>query len=184
GLRSSSTAVLGSLADSLSNRGTAARLSASLVLGGSTQCRPLARKLAHPNDRMRPRPGERPAHRLAAQLEEYKLESVTFTNERKRELFSRAKKAFQANGVRIPRDARIRDDLASMQRVVTPQGVVRYVAARTRDGHADRATALALAIHAANAVPAEQIAPSRIHLGLRPHLHRPLRTRFRSAWCS
>ncbi|MGH8020185.1 MAG: hypothetical protein ACREIA_18290, partial [Opitutaceae bacterium] len=120
---------------------------------------------------------------LAAQLEEYKLESVTFTSERKRELFSRAKKLFQANGVRIPRDARIRDDLASMQRVVTPQGVVRYVAARTRDGHADRATALALAIHAAHAVPHETVSSDRIHVGIRPHLHHPHRTRYRTAWC-
>lgn len=86
---------------------------------------------------------------LARRLGDYKLDAVNFTNERKRELFSRAKKAFQSQGVRIPADNRLRDDLASIQRIVTPQGLVKFIAARTRDGHADRATALALALHAA-----------------------------------
>jgi phage FluMu gp28-like protein len=120
---------------------------------------------------------------LASRLGEYKLEAVTFTTDRKRELFSRARKALQAGQVRLPRDSRIRDDLASVQRIVTPQGTVRYVAARTADGHADRATALALALHAASRVATETVPDStRMHFGVRPRLHRPLRTRFRSAW--
>jgi phage FluMu gp28-like protein len=120
---------------------------------------------------------------LASRLGEFKLESVAFTTDRKRELFSRARKVLQAGSLRLPRDPRVRDDLASVQRVVTPQGVVRYVAARTRDGHADRATALALALHAASRVANESTPDAaRMSFGVRPHLHRPMRTRFRSAW--
>jgi phage FluMu gp28-like protein len=122
---------------------------------------------------------------LAERLGEYKLDAVTFTADRKRELFSRAKKVFQAGGVRIPRDPRLRDDLASIQRIVTPQGAVKYVAARTADGHADRATALALAIHAANAIaPDAAPEPQHVRFGLRPRIHRPTRTRYRATWSS
>lgn len=45
--------------------------------------------------------------------------------------------------------ARLRRDLASIQRVVTRAGNVTYDAPRTSEGHADRAWALALANHAA-----------------------------------
>lgn len=121
---------------------------------------------------------------LASRLGDYKLEAVNFTNDRKRELFSRAKKHFQSRKVRIPGNAKLRDDLASIQRIVTPQGLVKFIAARTRDGHADRATALALALHAAEKQPEgmgiSEINPARI--GENRRRHRPLRTRFRKAW--
>jgi phage FluMu gp28-like protein len=121
---------------------------------------------------------------LAKRLGDYKLEAVNFTNDRKRELFSRAKKAFQSKTVRIPSDAKLRDDLGSIQRIVTPQGIVKFIAARTRDGHADRATALALAMHAAEKIPegmgiSEQ-RPARV--GENRRRHRPMRTRYRAAW--
>lgn len=121
---------------------------------------------------------------LARRLGDYKLEAVNFTNDRKRELFSRAKKAFQSQKVRIPSHGKLRDDLASIQRIVTPQGLVKFIAARTRDGHADRATALALAMHAADKIPegmglSEQ-SPARI--GENRRRHRPMRTRFAGAW--
>jgi phage FluMu gp28-like protein len=121
---------------------------------------------------------------LAKRLGDYKLEAVNFTNDRKRELFSRAKKAFQSKTVRIPNDPKLRDDLASIQRIVTPQGLVKFIAARTKDGHADRATALALAMHAAEKIPegmglSEQ-APARV--GENRRRHRPMRTRFANAW--
>jgi len=121
---------------------------------------------------------------LAKRLGDYKLDAVNFTNDRKRELFSRAKKAFQSKTVRIPSDAKLRDDLGSIQRIVTPQGMVKFIAARTRDGHADRATALALALHAAEKFPegmglSEQ-SPARV--GENRRRHRPMRTRFAGAW--
>ena len=121
---------------------------------------------------------------LAKRLGDYKLEAVNFTNARKRELFSRAKKAFQSQTVRIPGNNKLRDDLGSIQRIVTPQGLVKFIAARTRDGHADRATALALAMHAAEKCPeglgiSEQ-SPARV--GENRRRHRPMRTRFAKAW--
>jgi phage FluMu gp28-like protein len=121
---------------------------------------------------------------LARRLGDYKLEAVNFTNDRKRELFSRAKKAFQSQKVRIPSNAKLRDDLASIQRIVTPQGLVKFIAARTRDGHADRATALALAMHAAEKIPegmgiSEQ---SPALSGINYRRNRPLRTRFSNVW--
>jgi phage FluMu gp28-like protein len=121
---------------------------------------------------------------LAKRLGDYKLEAVNFTNDRKRELFGRAKKAFQSQKVRIPNSQKLRDDLGSIQRIVTPQGLVKFIAARTRDGHADRATALALALHAAEKCPegmglSEQ-SPARV--GENRRRHRPMRTRFSKAW--
>ena len=121
---------------------------------------------------------------LAKRLGDYKLDAVNFTNERKRELFGRAKKAFQSQTVRIPNSQKLRDDLGSIQRIVTPQGLVKFIAARTRDGHADRATALALALHAAEKCPegmglSEQ-SPARV--GENRRRHRPMRTRFAKVW--
>lgn len=121
---------------------------------------------------------------LAKRLGEYKLEAVTFTNERKRELFSRAKKAFQGKQLRIPADPKLRDDLSSIQRIVTPQGLVKFIAARTSDGHADRATALALAIYSASNIihgidylASFKMQPRRILPVGAKHI-----TKFRKAW--
>ena len=121
---------------------------------------------------------------LARRLGQFKLDAVNFTSDRKRELFSRAKKAFQAQSVRIPKDDRLRDELASIQRIVTPQGLVKYSAARTRDGHSDRATALALALHAAAKCPEGHgiTRQTPAFTGPNRKRHRFLRTTFRSAW--
>lgn len=50
--------------------------------------------------------------------------------------------------------AGIRDDVCSIRRIITAAGNVRYDAPRTAKGHADRAWALALALHAINNRPA------------------------------
>lgn len=121
---------------------------------------------------------------LARRLGDYKLDAVNFTNERKRELFSRAKKSFQSQKIRIPNNAKLRDDLASIQRIVTKQGLVKFIAARTRDGHADRATALALALHAAEKHPANyglsNLNAARSGRNIRKY--HPMRTHFRKVW--
>ena len=117
-------------------------------------------------------------------MDESRFEGVTFTGDRKRELFERLKKVLQARTVSLPAASVIRDDLGSMQRIVSPGGTIRYCAARTADGHADRSTALALAIHAAQRNPSAgcgAFAPSRLPTGLNSR-HRPALTRYRGAW--
>lgn len=75
-----------------------------------------------------------------------KIELVTFTNAIKLELFPGLRVAFEQQRVRIPVNRTIREDLHTMQRVTTTSGNVTYRAPHTADGHADRCTALALAV--------------------------------------
>ena len=74
-----------------------------------------------------------------------KIELVTFTNAIKVELFSKLRMAFEKRSVGIPVSRDIREDLHSVARVTTASGGVTYRAPHSADGHADRATAKALA---------------------------------------
>jgi phage FluMu gp28-like protein len=78
-----------------------------------------------------------------------KIELCTFTPSLKLELFPALKVAFEQRRVRVPVSIAVREDLHSMQRIVTQSGGVTYRAPHTEDGHADRCTALALALRAA-----------------------------------
>ncbi len=60
---------------------------------------------------------------------------------------------FQCGDVSIPDHRPLIDDLHSIQRTVTLSGNVRYAAPREEGSHADRWTALALALHAAGPAP-------------------------------
>lgn len=85
-----------------------------------------------------------------------KLEPVQFTAQAKEAMAGRLYQAFADGGIRLPRDlpggegSAIRDDIASIRRIVTAAGNVRFDAPRTSKGHADRAWALMLALHATN----------------------------------
>ena len=80
-----------------------------------------------------------------------KVELVTFTTLTKREMFPRLRRAFEApTKLRIPISRVIREDLHEMRQVVT-NGEYNYWSPRTKDGHSDRCTALALAVRAAAA---------------------------------
>ena len=81
-----------------------------------------------------------------------KIELVTFTNNVKVELFSKLRMAFEKRNWRIPVNVTIREDLHSLYRVVTPNGNVTFRAPHSEDGHADRATALALCTRAGAAI--------------------------------
>lgn len=77
-----------------------------------------------------------------------KVELCTFTAGFKRELFPRMRRLFEApTKLRIPVSRAIREDLHMMQQVIS-NGEYNYWSARTRDGHSDRCTALALAVRA------------------------------------
>jgi phage FluMu gp28-like protein len=79
-----------------------------------------------------------------------KIELCTFTNPLKVEIFSKMRMAFEHRSVRIPVSRAIREDLRSINRVTTATGQITYRAAHSPDGHADRSTALALALRAAS----------------------------------
>lgn len=77
-----------------------------------------------------------------------KIELVTFGQANKVELFTKLRMSFEQKKCRVPINRVIREDLHSMQRVVSAQGNITYRAPHTEDGHADRCTAKALATRA------------------------------------
>ena len=103
-----------------------------------------------------------------------KVELCTFTPNFKRELFPRLRRKFEAPvKLRIPISRVIREDLHEMKQVIT-NGQYSYWSPRTREGHSDRCTALALAVRAAGkssgpfAFTSISNAQSRGQSGLRP----------------
>jgi phage FluMu gp28-like protein len=79
-----------------------------------------------------------------------KIELCTFTPALKREIFPKLRRAFEApTRLRVPATRAMREDLHAMQQVIT-NGSYNYWAPRTREGHSDRCTALALAVRAAD----------------------------------
>ena len=95
---------------------------------------------------------------LAEQLERTyrtRVEPITMTAPVKESLASRILAVFQSGDVNIPDHRPLIDDLHSMQRTVTVAGNIRYAAPREAGSHADRWTALALALHAAGHAPPE-----------------------------
>ncbi|MDO4795850.1 MAG: terminase family protein [Brachymonas sp.] len=79
----------------------------------------------------------------------YKVEGVTFTPRSKEEMAYPVRGAMEDRRLRIPYDPHIRADLRSLTKQTTSAGNVRFTAERSKDGHADRFWALALALHAA-----------------------------------
>jgi phage FluMu gp28-like protein len=72
----------------------------------------------------------------------------------KESLASRILAVFQRGDICIPDHRPLIDDLHSMEKTVTQAGNVRYAAPRDAGSHADRWTAMALALHAAGNAPA------------------------------
>jgi len=87
---------------------------------------------------------ERLSERLPGQVE-----PVTFTAARKQALAVRMKRHFEERTLRIPAHRALRRDLNAVKRSITSAGNIRFDAARTDEGHADRFWAMALALHAA-----------------------------------
>jgi phage FluMu gp28-like protein len=77
-----------------------------------------------------------------------KIELCPVHHPMKLEIFSKLKMAFEQRALRIPVCRTVREDLHSVQRVTTDHGSITYRAPHTKDGHADRCTALALAVRA------------------------------------
>ncbi len=92
-----------------------------------------------------------------------KIELCVFSNNLKVEIFSKLRMAFERRALRVPVSRTIREDLHLINRVTTSSGQITYRAAHTPDGHADRCTALALAVRAGSDATApvviERVAP-------------------------
>jgi phage FluMu gp28-like protein len=93
--------------------------------------------------------GSEMAERLASRFPG-KVEPVHFTAPRKQEMAVRMKRCFEDRAIRIPNHRELRSDIASLRRVITGAGNIRFDAERSEDGHADRFWALALALQAAD----------------------------------
>jgi phage FluMu gp28-like protein len=79
-----------------------------------------------------------------------KIELCTFTTGFKRDLFPKLRQKFLApTKLRIPVSTTVREDLHQMQQVIS-NGEYNYWSPRTKAGHSDRCTALALAVRAAD----------------------------------
>lgn len=92
--------------------------------------------------------GDMPAETLQEKHGTYRVEKVKFSNIIKEELAVNTKMHFEDRLVLIPESELIRKDLHSVRKLTTSAGNTRYDAGRTKDGHADRFWALALALHA------------------------------------
>jgi phage FluMu gp28-like protein len=77
-----------------------------------------------------------------------KIELCAFSNALKVDVFSKLRMVFERKLVRVPVSRTIREDLHLINRVTSPTGQITYRAASSPDGHADRCTALALAVRA------------------------------------
>ncbi len=88
-----------------------------------------------------------------------KVEEFKFTNTSKNDLFQSLRRTFDDRTIRIPVDRDLCEDLHAIQKNVSTGGNVSYSAPRSADGHSDRASALALAIHASRARGADIDAP-------------------------
>ena len=105
--------------------------------------------------------GTFPSQTLRRKYGHSKVEPVVFTLNTKEDLATTMWWYFVHAQLKIPKtDAaikdrehgaadRLREDVASLQRIITTAGNVRFDAPRTPEGHADTAWALALALHAA-----------------------------------
>ncbi len=89
------------------------------------------------------------AEELARHAGSGRVVPCSFTPALKLELFPPLRRHFEEKSVRVPVSRAIREDLHGLQKISSATGGVRYHALQTADGHSDRATALALALHAA-----------------------------------
>lgn len=93
--------------------------------------------------------GAFPAEALQKKYGRFKVEPVVFTQGSKEDLATTLYQVLADEKLRLARSSQaLRDDMMSLRRIVTSAGNVRYDAPHTDKGHADRAWALALALHA------------------------------------
>jgi phage FluMu gp28-like protein len=92
--------------------------------------------------------GSAPSEALARRFSG-RVEPVVFTNQVKEELATSLRLGLEEGKLRLPGDIELLRDLGSLRRTLTAAGNVRFDASDSGGSHADRAWALALAVHAA-----------------------------------
>lgn len=105
----------------------------------------------------------------------YRVEECTFTGAFKSEIMTNLRRTVEDKAVRIPINRTVREDLHSLQKITTASGAIRYAAPSTDDGHADRATALALALYRAQQTTGD-LMPHRLPLTHNPRAQRRQRS--------
>lgn len=94
--------------------------------------------------------GAFPAEQLQLRHGRHTVEAVTFTPAAKEDMATTLYQAFASRQLKMARSEEgLRDDVQAIRRSITSAGNVRYTAPVTDKGHADRAWALGLALHAA-----------------------------------
>jgi phage FluMu gp28-like protein len=98
--------------------------------------------------------GSFPADDIKKRYGTARVECVDFTLASKEDLATTLHGRLHARTLKLPpADADLQKDLSALRRLVTSAGNIRYDAPQTRDGHADRAWALALALHGCSRPP-------------------------------
>ncbi len=97
---------------------------------------------------------EEARRKLGSVVEEFKFSSTS-----KNDIYTAMRRHFEERTVRIPVNRELREDLHAIQKNVSTGGAISYSAPRSADGHSDRASALALALHAAKKQGADIPAP-------------------------
>jgi phage FluMu gp28-like protein len=96
--------------------------------------------------------GTFPAIQMQKKYGLYRVIPVTISPKIKGELATTMYQHFADGRIRLPEDnLPLREDVASIRRIITAAGNVTYDAPRTEKGHADRAWALALALQGCSA---------------------------------
>jgi phage FluMu gp28-like protein len=107
--------------------------------------------------------GEKPVEDAKRNHGSMRVEGILFTSNNKLTLATEGKQAFEDRRIRIPEgDQAIRADLHKLKRETTLSGNARFVADSDSEGHADRAWACFLAVHAAGkrmVMPEDYTAP-------------------------
>lgn len=92
--------------------------------------------------------GSFPAADIKKRYGQHRVECVDFSLASKEDMATSLRGHLFARTLKLPPDAaELRRDLCSLRRLVTSAGNIRYDAPQTAAGHADRAWALALALH-------------------------------------
>lgn len=105
--------------------------------------------------------GMQMAERAQEQFGQSKVEAVNFGLAVKEDLAVTTRRTFEDNGILVPIDYHIREDIHAVRKHTTSAGNVRYLADESADGHADRFWSLALALHGGT-TPSEIIYPEPV----------------------